>query len=137
MEKVFSRILSFAGRHHIRFGYVKDYCGPLPDVVQPSSRMLTPSTLPSSCWTGTSSGTFASKHMTSRCHCWSPTTAPPIVNATGLLCASYAARGRVSHKKIQSPSRENSTLARSRLHKSSTGSSPLVSPNTIEYLEGL
>ena len=33
-EKFFRRILSDAGRHHIHCGYVRDYCGPLPDVVR-------------------------------------------------------------------------------------------------------
>ena len=34
-EKVFRRILSEAGRHHIPCCHVRDYCGPLRDVVLP------------------------------------------------------------------------------------------------------
>ena len=34
-EKVFRRILSHAWKHHIPCGHVRNYCGPLPDVVRP------------------------------------------------------------------------------------------------------
>ena len=65
-----------------------------PMLCDPSSRReisaasLTPSTLPSSCWTVTSSGSFARKRNTSAGLYWSPRTAPPIPSATGLFCAS-------------------------------------------------
>ena len=34
-ERVFRQILCDAGRHHIPCGYVRDYSGPLPEVVRP------------------------------------------------------------------------------------------------------
>ena len=34
-EKVFMQILGDAGRHHISYGYVRDYSGPFPEVVRP------------------------------------------------------------------------------------------------------
>ena len=75
-----------------------------PILCDPSSRKeisaapLTSSTLPSSCWTMTSSGSSARKHKTSGGLSWSPLTAPPIPNATGLFCSSYVARVRVTTK---------------------------------------
>ena len=91
-EKVIRGILSDAGRYYIPCGYVRDYCGPLPDVVRPiftetdQRRTDDPLTLPSSCWTGTSSGSFTRKRKTSGGPSWSPPTAPPIPSATSLRC---------------------------------------------------
>ena len=50
-----------------------------------SAAPITSSTLPSICWTGTSSGLFARKRKTSKGPSWSPPTAPPIPSATGLF----------------------------------------------------
>ena len=53
-----------------------------------SAALMTPSTLPSCCWTETSSVTFAGKHKTSGRPSWSPLTTPPIPSTTGLFCVS-------------------------------------------------
>ena len=50
-----------------------------------SAALMTLSTLPSSCWTGTSSGTSARKRKTSGGPCWNPSIALPIPSATGLF----------------------------------------------------
>ena len=66
----------------------------------PSSRreiraaLTTLSTLPSSCWTGTSRGSVARKFKTNG-RPWSPPTTPPTPSATGPSCASWAARDQV------------------------------------------
>ena len=60
-----------------------------------SAALKTLSTLPSSCWTGTSSASSARKRNTSGDPFWNPLTALSIANATGLYCASSEARGRI------------------------------------------
>ena len=112
-----------------------------PMLCNPSSRreisaaLMTLSTLPSSCWTGTSSGTSARKRKTSGGP-WNPPTVLPIPSVTGLYCASWAAKGRIPHSISQSPSMEKPTPARRRLHEPSTGSSQPVLPNKIGPSEG-
>ena len=69
----------------------------------------TPSTLPSSCWTGTSSGTSARKRKTSEDPCCNLPTALPIPSATGPSCASWATRGQIPHPISQSPLTEKPT----------------------------
>ena len=140
-ENVFRRILGDAGRHHTPCGYVRDYCSPFPKSCDPSSRkktsavLTTLSTLPSSCRTGTSSGTSARKRKTSGDPCWNPTTALTIPSATGPFCASWPARGRVPHQISQSPLMEKPNPARRRLHEPSTGSL-LPLPNKTRPSEG-
>ena len=93
-EKVIWRILSDAGRYHIPYGYVRDYSGPLPDVVQPliierdHRNTDGPLTLPLSCWTGTTSGLFTRKRKTSGGPSWSPPSTPLTPSATGICCAN-------------------------------------------------
>ena len=92
--KVFRWILSNAGRHHIPCGYVRDYAALSPKLCDPSSRretstaLMTLSTLPSSCWTGTSSG---KDQWTSLLEYSNRATNPK------------SARGRVPHQTYQSP----------------------------------
>ena len=99
-----------------------------PKLCDPSSRretsaaLMTVSTLPSSCWTGTSSCTSARKCKISGDPGWNPPTALPIPSATGPSSVSWAARGRVPHQTYQSPLTEKSNPVRRRLHKPSTDS---------------
>ena len=96
-----------------------------------SAALKTLSTLPSSCWIGTSSGSSARMRKTSGGPFWNPPTALPIPNATGPYCASWEARGRITHLRSQSPSMEIPTQPRRRSHKPSTGNSPPAQPNKI------
>ena len=77
-----------------------------------SAAPMTPSTLPSSCYIGSSSGSFARKRKTSGVPSWSPPSAPTIPSATGL---------------------KKPTPVRRRLHKPSTGSSLSVQ-QAVHYL---
>ena len=86
-----------------------------PKLCDPSSRretstaLTTLSTLPLSCWTGTSSGTSDRKRKTSGDPCWNPPTALPIPSATGLTCKNWVARGRIPHLTFQSLPTEKPT----------------------------
>ena len=95
-KKVFRRILGDTGRHHIPWGYVWITAALSPMMCDTSSEreisvsLTTPSTLPSSCCTGTSSGSFAKKLKTSGGLFWSPPTMPPTPSAIGPYCARCA-----------------------------------------------
>ena len=61
-----------------------------------SIALMTLSTLPSSCWTGTSSSIYARKRKTIRDSSWILPTAPQSWGVTGHSCAGWA-RSRVPH----------------------------------------
>ena len=98
--------------------YVRDYCDHLPDVVRPliterdQHRTDDPLTLPSSCWTGTSSGSFTRKRKTSGGPSWSPPTAPPIPSATSI----FSVQDR--RQEVESPTKHLNRL-REKNHSSS------------------
>ena len=81
------------------------------------------STLPSSCWTRTSCGTYNNKRKTSGYSFWSSPIVPITWGATGHSCSSWAARGRVPHRTSQSPLWKRPPPAQRRLREPSTGSS--------------
>ena len=70
-----------------------------------SAALMTPSTLPLSCRTETSRGSFARKRKTTGGPSWSPPTAPPIPSAT-LLVSSAQAR----QQEVQSPTKHLNRL---------------------------
>ena len=113
-----------------------------PKLCDPSSRkeisaaLMTLPTLPSSCWTRTSSSSSDRMRKTSGGPCWNPPTALPIPNATGPYCASWEAKGRIPHRTFQSPLIEKNTLSQRRSHEPSTGSSPPTLPIKIGPSEG-
>ena len=106
-EKVFGRILGDTERHMtpaVMLGTIAALSPKLCD--DPSSQretcaaLMTLSTLPSSCWTWTSSDMSARKCKTSGNPCWNPPTALLVPSSP---CASWAARDRVPHQIYQSP----------------------------------
>ena len=107
-EKVFRHFLVIVRKHHIPCGYVRDYCGPLPDVERPPSMRETSAALT----TLPSSGTSARKRKTSGDPCWNPPTALPMPSATGLFCTNWVERGRIPHLTSQLPSMVKPTPAR-------------------------
>ena len=138
-EKVFRSILNDAGRHHILCGYVRIPAALPPMLCDPSSLReisavpMTPSSLPSSCWTGIYNGSFPRKRKTSGGSSDRVTNPKRYLS----LLSKLGSKRSSPPPNILIASRKKRTPVRRQLHKPSISSSLPVPPNTIEHSESL
>ena len=146
-EKLFCAILSDARRYHIPCGYVRDYCGPLLDVVRP---LITerdqrstddPLTLPSASGPG-----HPAAHL--------PGSGRPVEDSLGFLRPRHQSQAllfsaaQARRPEVESPTKHLNRL-REKTHSSSkaiaqaypfrptrSGTALSVPPNTIRHSEG-